>query len=93
MNTADLHPAAIELRKGAIHHLPHGRGLRIEALSGSLWVTIDNDLRDILVSPARGFSIDRNGETLISALDDARFVVLDPAEFAGRLNPLRDPRY
>jgi hypothetical protein len=78
MNTQDLFPAAIDLRKGGIHRLPKGRGQRIESLSGSLWVTMDHDLRDILVQPGRGFSIDRPGPTLISALDDARFVVLEP---------------
>jgi len=79
MNTTDLFPAAINLPKGAIHRLPRARGRRIESLSGSLWVTMDNDVRDILVAPGRGFSIDRDDATLISALDDARFVVLDAA--------------
>jgi hypothetical protein len=77
MNTNDLHPASINLRKGAIHRLPSGRGQRIESLAGSLWVTIDNDVRDILVNPGEGFSIDRDGAALISALDDSRFVVLE----------------
>lgn len=79
MNTNDLHPASISLRKGAIYRLPDGRGQRIESLSGSLWLTIDDDVRDILVNPGQGFSIDRDGAALISALDDARFVVLDAA--------------
>lgn len=79
MNTNDLHPASISLRKGGLHRLPNGLGRRIESLSGSLWVTIDNDLRDILVNPGEGFSVDREGATLISALDDSRFVVLDEA--------------
>ena len=78
MNTTDLHPAAISLRKGAIHRLDDGRGQRIESLGGSLWITIDNDRRDILVNPGEGFTIDRDGATLISALDDSRFVVLAP---------------
>ena len=77
MNVTDLFPASISLPKGAIHRLPDGRGRRIESLSGSLWVTIDHDRRDILVNPGKGFDIDRSGTTLISALDDARFVVLD----------------
>ena len=79
MNTTDLHPASISLRKGAIHRLDDGRGQRIESLSGSLWITIDNDRRDILVNPGEGFTIDRDGLALISALDDSRFVVLNPA--------------
>ena len=79
MNTTDLFPAATTLRKGGVYRLPEGIGQRIESLSGSLWVTIDNDVRDILVNPGQGFSIDRDGAALISALDDARFVVLDAA--------------
>ena len=79
MNHSELHPASINLRKGAIHRLPNAHGRRIESLSGSLWITMDHDLRDILVEPGDGFSIDGHGDTLISALDDARFVVLDPA--------------
>jgi len=77
MNTQDLHPAAISLRKGQIHRIHHGAGRRIEALNGCLWVTIDNDLRDVFVSPGEGFSIDRDADTLVSAMSDSSFVLLD----------------
>ncbi|MEO5696799.1 MAG: DUF2917 domain-containing protein [Burkholderiaceae bacterium] len=79
MNTNDLNTAAISLRKGGIHRLRHHRGHRIETLSGSLWVTIDNDLRDIVLEFGEGFDIDGSGDALISALTDARFVLLEPA--------------
>ncbi|HWI10783.1 MAG TPA: DUF2917 domain-containing protein [Burkholderiaceae bacterium] len=78
MNTNDLDRAAISLRKGQLHRIHDGAGQRIEALSGALWVTIDHDLRDIVVTPGEGFSIDRDGDTIVSALDDARFALLDP---------------
>ncbi len=78
MNTTDLVTASVSLRKGALHRLPHALGQHIEVLNGSLWLTIDNDRRDILVAPGRGFTIDRDGDTLLSALDDSRFVVLQP---------------
>jgi hypothetical protein len=84
MNFAELHPASITLRKGQVHRIRHARGQRIESLGGSLWVTIDNDLRDIFVRPGEGFSVDRPGATLISALDDARFVLLRPTELQPR---------
>jgi hypothetical protein len=87
MNVTDLHPTVIDLRKGAIHRLGSAHGRRVEALSGHLWITIDHDRRDILVPPGRGFSIDRPGETLISALDDARFVVLDRLAAYGTTGP------
>jgi hypothetical protein len=76
MNTRDLTPAATHLRKGDILRLPHARGQRIEALHGGLWITIDHDLRDIVIRGGEGFTIDRDGDTLVSALDDASLVVL-----------------
>ncbi|MES2101695.1 MAG: DUF2917 domain-containing protein [Pseudomonadota bacterium] len=79
MNTTDLHPASISLRKGEIHRIHHGLGQRIEALNGCLWLTIDNDLRDIFVAAGEGFTIDRDGDTLLSAMADSRFVALAPA--------------
>jgi hypothetical protein len=78
MNSTDLHPGSISLAKGAIYRMHDGLGRRVEALGGSLWITLDNDRRDIIVNSGEGFSIDRGGDTLISALDDARFVLLDP---------------
>lgn len=78
MNTTDLHPASISLRKGEIHRIHHGFGQRIEALNGCLWVTIDNDLRDIFVATGEGFTIDRDGDTLLSAMADSSFVLLAP---------------
>jgi hypothetical protein len=83
MNTADLNSASIALRKGEILRLHRARGQRIEALSGYLWVTMDNDLRDIVVAPGHGFRVDGDGDTLLSAIADSRFVLLEPVE--GRL--------
>ena len=78
MNITDLTAAATYLPKGTIQRLHDASGQRIEALDGSLWVTVDNDRRDIVVNSGEGFTIDRDGDTLISALDDARFVLLAP---------------
>ena len=55
-------------------------GQRIEALNGCLWVTIDNDLRDVVVAPGEGFNIDRDADTLVSAMDDSSFVLLAPQQ-------------
>jgi hypothetical protein len=79
MNSHDLHATTIALRKGELHRLEHALGRRIEALSGTLWVTIDNDPRDIVLNDGEGFDVDGSGDALISALDDARFVLLEPS--------------
>jgi hypothetical protein len=76
MNHSELNDAAIHLRKGEIHRVRKSRGQRIETLSGSLWVTMDNDLRDIMIGTGEAFTLDTERETLISALDDSRFLLL-----------------
>ena len=79
MNTTDLNLASIPLGRSAVHHVRHGFGQRIEALSGCVWITIDNDARDIVLEAGEGFRIDRHGEVLITALnDDARVALLQP---------------
>lgn len=84
MNTTDLNLASIQLGKGVVHHVRNGLGQRIEALSGCVWITIDNDARDIVLEAGEGFRIDRHGEVLITALDDDARVAL--------LRPLAPPR-
>ena len=83
MSARDLLPAATHLRKDEILRLPHARGQRIEAISGGLWITIDHDLRDIVLHGGEGFTVDREGATLVSALDDASLVVLAPTPAPG----------
>jgi hypothetical protein len=80
MNTNDLDPAAITVGKSEVFRLGGARGRRIESVLGSVWITIDGDPRDIVLDTGEGFSVDRDGDMLISALRaDARIVLLDPA--------------
>ena len=78
MHTNDLHLAATALRKGQILRLQRARGSRIETLAGSVWITIDGDSRDVVLGPDQAFDVDRDGDMLVSALSDARVVVLAP---------------
>lgn len=72
----DLLLGARTLAKGAIDRLDHARGRRIECLSGALWVTQDNDLRDIVLQGGAGFTVDVDGDVLVSSLADARYLLL-----------------
>jgi hypothetical protein len=78
MNTKDLNLASTALRKGEILHLHHALGQRIEAVGGRLWITMDGDLRDIVIDAGEGFTVDRGSDVLLSAMSDAQFVVLLP---------------
>ena len=79
MNTHELDQAAITLQRADVFRCGAARGRRIEALLGHIWVTLDGDPRDIVLDSGEGFSVDRDGDVLISALrGDARFVLLDP---------------
>ena len=78
MNT-DLLRAARDLPKTGLFRIHDGQGQRIECLQGCLWLTQESDPRDIILEAGEGFTIDRAGETFLSALADARFMVLAAA--------------
>jgi hypothetical protein len=75
MNT-DLTLPAISLRHGDTHRIEAGRGLRVQCLTGTLWLTQDHDLRDIVLEPGDGATIERDGLSVVTALRDAQFVLL-----------------
>jgi hypothetical protein len=79
MDIRDLTPAARHLRKGEILRLGAARGRRVESIHGGLWITMDHDVRDVVLGTGEGFTIDGDGEALVSALDDASVVVLAPS--------------
>jgi hypothetical protein len=65
------------LAKGRIRRVHRPLGQRVECVSGALWVTQDGDPRDIVLNPGDSFAFDQRGDALISALDDARFLLLE----------------
>jgi hypothetical protein len=65
------------LAKGRIRRIQRPLGRRVECVSGSLWITQDGDPRDIVLAPGESFAFDHKGDALISALDDASFLLLE----------------
>lgn len=82
MKTNDLTPASTRLRKGEILHLQRALGQRIEALGGRIWITMDGDLRDVVIDAGEGFTVDRSSDVLVSAISDAQLVLLLPTAAA-----------
>jgi len=75
MNT-DLKLPSISLHHGQAHRIESGKGLLVQCLSGTLWLTQDSDPRDIVLEPGQEAIIERSGLSVVSALSDARFVLL-----------------
>lgn len=63
------------LQKDTIWVLPHPRGVRIECLSGELWITQDWQRRDILLAPGQSYAVDGAHRLLVQALQTAQFQV------------------
>ena len=73
----DLINGTRSLDKGRVRHVHGEKGRRVECLAGSLWITQDGDLRDIVLAAGEAFDFDRRGDALLSAFADSRYLLLD----------------
>ena len=73
----DIFLGARTLAKGEVRRVALPVGQRVECLGGSLWITQDGDVRDVVVDAGQGFAFDRSGHALISALADSRYLLLE----------------
>src|SRR4051812_23809361 len=64
-----------QLSPDELVHLDGARGTRLLVTRGTLWVTLEHDLRDVVLTPGDDFTIDRGGLTLIQAQADSTVCV------------------
>lgn len=72
----DLKLPAITLHHAETHRIEAGKGLRVQCLTGTLWLTQDGDPRDIVLEAGDGATIEHDGLSIVSALSDAQFLLL-----------------
>jgi len=60
--------------------LDDAEGAVISVESGCLWVTMENDSRDIVLTPGMSFEVDRSGRTIVAAEEDSRFGLVAPGD-------------
>lgn len=60
----------IHLKKHQHLHMHAACGWTVHAKSGTVWITQDGDLRDIVLEAGESFVLDRDREALLSSLDD-----------------------
>jgi len=72
---SDLELSAIQLLRGDLRRLDNGRGALLQCLTGTLWLTQQDDPRDIVLEAGEEAVIDHDGTSIVSALSDASFVL------------------
>jgi len=94
-------PRRLVLNRRKTLVLDNAQGTIISVDRGCLWVTLERDLRDIVLAKGMRFQIDRSGRTILAAETDSTLRLLapettrDPAgnrESAGERNPRRQVR-
>ena len=65
-----------DLAPGELVKLDGARGTALRVTRGVLWITLENDLRDIVLAAGDTFTIDREGLTLVEAQGAASVCVL-----------------
>ena len=66
------------MTKSKILEIKQALGTTIACLAGSIWVTLDNDIRDVILQAGQSFKVDTNQRGLIQALDTARIRLIEP---------------
>ncbi|GEM_PF-524590 len=79
-----LNTTPVCLAKSQALTLTNAKGALISCLRGGLWVTQDDDPRDIVLAPGESFTLDRNGPAIVWALA-ASSVEMVPARQSHRL--------
>jgi len=65
--------------------LENAQGTIIAVDRGCLWVTLERDLRDIVLTRGMRFQVDRSGRTIIAAEMDSTLRLLAPVSLRDRV--------
>jgi len=74
-----LQAPVLALAAGEVLTLDDARGVRIQARTGSVWVTEEANLRDHILGPGDALVVTRAGRTLIQAMKPSWIALRDAA--------------
>jgi hypothetical protein len=74
-----LEASRVELRAEQILRIDDALALRMVCERGTLWVTQDGDLRDLILGDGDSFTFDHSGVALVSALQATSVRFEEPA--------------
>lgn len=67
--------AGVHMARHETFSINDGLGYRIICDSGNIWITQDNDRRDIILQRGDSFTLDRAGQALIHAFEASAVAV------------------
>ena len=68
----------VDLPKHTTFTLADAHGVAVRCVAGSLWITLDGDIRDIVLAPGEGYAGDAHRRALVTALTPSRLAVEVP---------------
>jgi DUF2917 family protein len=68
---ASSHRYELSLEPRGLLEIPDAAGVRITCNEGCLWITLDNDPRDIVLEPGQNFASTQHRRALIYALQSS----------------------
>lgn len=90
MHTA-THRYEIGLAARSLFEIPDAASVQIHCSRGSLWITLDNDTRDVVLEPGESFSTNEHRRALLYALRPSCFAVQAAAATDVQAASLRMP--
>ena len=74
-----LEAPAFTLEMGEVLSLDDAEGVRIQARTGTVWVTEEDDVEDHIIGPGDDLVIAKPGRTVVQALAPASISIREPA--------------
>lgn len=72
-------PIRVTLRWGMPLTVKDGQGACITSRRGTVWITQDNDLRDVVLTSGESFRLERPETAIVQAMDTAEVLIVPPA--------------
>jgi len=89
----DAHQVRVQLDRSAHALLQRARGIRLTAIEGVTWITVDRELRDIVIGPGESFVVPSDGKVVVVAIRGPAVVAVESQAGAVRcLGSERDRR-
>jgi hypothetical protein len=82
----------LDLSRGQMLALDDARGTTLRVSRGTVWVTQEKELQDVVLSAGDTWAVERNGLTLVEAHAPTALDVVGPGAEASRMHVTGRPR-